>query len=52
MTVEPKNVLRLRFLVRVVRKECMHLATTDQRLFGSVFTLAQSTILTGPNAWG
>ena len=45
MTVEPKNVLRLRFLARVVRKECLHLATTDQRLFGSVFTLAQASQL-------
>ena len=42
MTVEPKNVLRLRFLARVVRKECQHLATTDQRLFASAFTLAQA----------
>ncbi len=40
MIVEPKIALRLKFLVRVVRKECRHLATTDQRLFGSGFTLA------------
>lgn len=40
MTVEPKIALRLKFLTRVVRKECRHLATTDQRLFGSGFTLA------------
>ena len=42
MTVEPKVVLRLQFLTRVVRKECQHLATTDQRLFGGLFTLAQA----------
>jgi hypothetical protein len=40
VTVEPKIALRLKFLTRVVRKECRHLATTDQRLFGSGFTLA------------
>ena len=45
MTVEPKSALRLQFLARVVRKECLHLATTDQRLFGSVFTLAQANQL-------
>ncbi len=42
MTIEPKLALRLQFLVRVVRKECQHLATTDQRLFASAFTLAQA----------
>jgi hypothetical protein len=40
VTVEPKIALRLKFLTRVVRKECRHLATTDQRLFGGGFTLA------------
>lgn len=40
MTVEPKIALRLKFLARVIRKECRHLATTDQRLFGSGFNLA------------
>lgn len=40
MTVEPKIALRLKLLTRVVRKECRHLATTDQRLFGSGFNLA------------
>jgi len=39
MTLQPKIALRLQFLVRVVRKECQHLTTTDQRLFGSLFTL-------------
>ena len=42
MTVEPKIALRLQFLARVVRKECKHLATTDQRLFGGLFTQAQA----------
>lgn len=37
MTLEPKIALRLQFLSRVVRKECKHLATTDQRLFGALF---------------
>jgi hypothetical protein len=41
MTLEPKIALRLQFLVRVVRKECRHLATTDSRLFGVPFTLQQ-----------
>lgn len=38
MTVDPGIALRLQFLMRVVRKECQHLATTDQRLFGEPFT--------------
>ena len=42
MTVEPKLAMRLQFLARVVRKECQHLATTDQRLFGNLFTLEQA----------
>ncbi len=45
MTVEPKILLRLQFLVRVVRKECQHLTTTDQRLFEGLFTLEQATRL-------
>ena len=32
---------RLQFLVRVVRKECKHLSTTDQRLFGTEFSVKQ-----------
>lgn len=39
MILETKIALRLQFLVRVVRKECRHLATTDSRLFGNQFTL-------------
>lgn len=41
MTVEANIALRLQFLARVVRKECRHLVTTDQRLFGGLFTLEQ-----------
>jgi len=41
MTLEAKIKLRLQFLVRVVRKECQHLASTDQRLFANAFTLTQ-----------
>lgn len=45
MTVEPKTAQRLQFLTRVVRKECQHLAATDQRLFIGMFTLAQAARL-------
>jgi len=45
MTVEPKIVLRLQFLTRVVRKECQHLTTTDRRLFADTFTLTQAARL-------
>jgi hypothetical protein len=40
--VESKVVLRLQFLARVVRKECKHLITTDQRLFECAFTVEQA----------
>ena len=36
---------RLQFLVRVVRKECKHLATTDQRVFGAELSPQQVTDL-------
>ena len=45
MKVEPNIALRLQFLVRVVRKECKHLTTTDQRLFGGLFTMEQAARL-------
>lgn len=45
MTAEAKILQRLQFLARVVRKECNHLATTDQRLFGAAFTLEQAARL-------
>jgi hypothetical protein len=41
MTLQPKVALRLQFLVRVVRKECKHLKSTDLRLFDGFFTLEQ-----------
>ena len=44
MTIEP-SVQRLRFLARVVRKECKHLAETSQRLFGQGFSLQQAVVL-------
>ena len=42
MTAEAKTVSRLKFLARVVSKECKHLATTNERLFTDQFTLAQA----------
>ena len=45
MTADAQIILRLKFLVRVVRKECQHLATTNQRLFGGMFTLEQASRL-------
>lgn len=45
MTLEPKIALRLQFLTRVVRKECQHLASTDQRVFIGKFTLVQAAQL-------
>ena len=45
MMLDEKQVLRLQFLVRVVRKECQHLASTDSRLFKGVFSLEQVQLL-------
>ncbi len=46
MILESKVMLRLRFLIRVVRKECQHLDTTDRRLFGAIsFTVEQANLL-------
>ena len=45
MTIEPKLALRLQFLTRVVRKECRHLATTDQRLFSGASPISHLTEL-------
>jgi hypothetical protein len=42
MTERHTIVPRLQFLSRVVRKECQHLITTDQRLFGVLFTIEQA----------
>jgi hypothetical protein len=41
MTLEPAILLRLQFLARVVRKECKHLSSTNQRLFENLFTVEQ-----------
>ncbi len=38
MTLDATLAERLRFLIRVVRKESRHLQTTDQRLFAVPFT--------------
>ncbi len=45
MTVTLKTPPRLQFLTRVIRKECLHLATTDQRLFEGMFTIEQTNQL-------
>lgn len=45
MTLDAKIALRLQFLTRVVRKECRHLASTDQRLFGNGFTQVEANQL-------
>jgi hypothetical protein len=42
MTVNPKTEQRLKFLARVVRKECRHLVATDERLFANEFTVEQA----------
>jgi hypothetical protein len=42
MKVNPHLAQRLRFLTRVVLKECRHLASTDQRLFDSSFSLERA----------
>ncbi len=41
-TLDKTTVIRLQFLTRVVRKECQHLITTDQRLFHSPFDRARA----------
>lgn len=41
MKVESHTAERFKFLIRVVEKECRHLATTDARLFGNTFGLEQ-----------
>jgi hypothetical protein len=45
MNVDPAIARRLQFLVRVVGKECKHLVTTDNRLFGREFSLQQAARL-------
>lgn len=36
------TTLRLQFMVRVIRKECRYLLSTDQRLFATPFTIARA----------
>jgi uncharacterized protein with HEPN domain len=45
VTTDPNPTPRLAFLTRVVRKECRHLRTTDQRLFPEPFTPARAAQL-------
>lgn len=45
MTLEPQHAGRLEFLVRVVRKECRHLGSTDRRLFNEPFTVERAASL-------
>ena len=49
MTEKLRIVPRLQFLVRVMRKECRHLTTTDQRLFNGLFTIEQAIQLESDN---
>lgn len=42
MTLDQKVLARLQFLIRVVRKECGHLAATDARLFAEPFTVERA----------
>lgn len=39
MIPDPKQKHRFQFLVRVIRRECKHLAATDARLFAGSFTV-------------
>lgn len=41
MTISPQTAARAEFLVRIVRKECRYLISTDERLFDGGFTLEQ-----------
>ncbi|MDP2178680.1 hypothetical protein [Methylicorpusculum sp.] len=41
MTIPPQSLVRVEFLTRVVRKESLHLISTDKRLFDDGFTLEQ-----------
>jgi len=42
MTLDKTLQLRMQFLSRVVRKECMHLAGTDRRLFNNPFSIERA----------
>ncbi|MDO8939443.1 MAG: hypothetical protein Q7U98_09795 [Methylicorpusculum sp.] len=41
MTISPQTALHVEFLARVLSKECLHLRTTDKRLFDDGYTLEQ-----------
>lgn len=45
MKILPQQLSRLQFLTRVVHKECLHLLTTDSRLFAAPFTSTQASQL-------
>lgn len=45
MTGPDQQLLRLKFLLRVVRRESAHLATTDRRLFDCPFSVARAAQL-------
>jgi hypothetical protein len=47
LTLQPQRVERLRYLARVVGKECVHLSGTDQRLFADGFGLDGEPARTG-----
>lgn len=42
MTDVDQQLLRLKFLLRVVRRQSAHLATTDRRLFDCPFSIARA----------
>ena len=45
MTCDDTQLSRLRFLARVVQRECKHLLTTDHRVFAELFTQERATSL-------
>lgn len=51
MTLEHGIALRLKFLTRVVRKECLHLTGTDQRLFKARLSISPQTHPNLPLPW-
>lgn len=42
MRLPADNIERLRFLARVIHRECAHLDQTDQRLFDKPFTIERA----------
>ncbi len=45
MKIEPEMELRLKFLSRVVQRECKHLQRTTERLFVEPFTIEKAQLL-------